>query len=84
MTVQNLKGIAEDFKNNPNVQLASISIAPQSDSAKALAEFGEKQGLLTSKWNLLRGSAESIKELALKYFFFSCNDGWRWARASAF
>lgn len=69
MTVQNLKGVAEDFKTNPKVQLASISIAPQSDSAKALAEFGEKQGLLNSKWNLLRGSAESIKELALKYFF---------------
>jgi protein SCO1/2 len=69
MTVQNLKGVAEEFKTNPKVQLASISIAPKSDSAKALAEFGEKQGLLTSKWNLLRGSVESIKELALKYFF---------------
>ncbi|WP_246589645.1 SCO family protein [Marinobacterium ramblicola] len=42
-----------------------VSLTPEQDSAETLREFADKRNLNLSRWELLRGTAEDVRSLAM-------------------
>jgi protein SCO1/2 len=57
------------FANDSRVQLASISVAPEHDTAPILAAYAEANRIEAPSWLLLTGARAEIDRVAAKSFF---------------
>ena len=66
---QKMLTIQEEFTDNPNFGIASISITPNTDTPKVLKEYTQSYGITHKNWHLLTGkSEETVYELSNKGF----------------
>ena len=63
-----MKQIQEDFKNETDLRLVSITVDPKRDTAKVLSEYAERFGADPTLWFFLTGEQESIYKLAQEGF----------------
>lgn len=54
------------IEKEPDLEVVSISVDPESDTLERLKEYKEKLGTTSSHWHLVRSSREAVKEFAEK------------------
>jgi protein SCO1/2 len=62
-----MQDIQEKFKNDPRVELVSISVDPRTDSPERLAKYAEAFNA-GEKWSFLTGDTGEIKRLSTRGF----------------
>tara|TARA_B110000091_G_C13647894_1_gene404086 strand:- start:552 stop:902 length:351 start_codon:yes stop_codon:yes gene_type:complete len=67
--------IQEEFIDNSQVKLLSLSVTPEIDNVEILKNYAEKKGVNDSKWNITTGSKKHIYELARKSYFAVVEQG---------
>ena len=55
--------------------LLSLSVTPEIDSIPILREYGNKQGVFDTKWNITTGDKDHIYKLARKSYFAVVEQG---------
>lgn len=63
------------FRNDPKVQIYSISIDPEYDSPEVLASYAERHDATPGKWFFLTGDKSNIYDLARCGFILPTLDG---------
>lgn len=71
----NLKMVAAEYKDNPNVLINSFSVDPERDSVATLHKYAEKYNIDPANWNLITGEKIEIYRLARKSFSIVATDG---------
>jgi protein SCO1/2 len=71
----NLVIIQEEFLNNDDIMLLSLSVTPKMDSIPVLREYADKKGVIDSKWNITTGDKKHIYDLARKSYFAVVEQG---------
>ncbi|TDI76649.1 MAG: SCO family protein [Bacteroidetes bacterium] len=71
----NLIKIQEEFFDNDDIMLLSLSVTPIMDSVPVLREYADKKGVIDSKWNITTGDKKHIYELARKSYFAVVEEG---------
>lgn len=71
----NLIKIQEEFFDNDDIMLLSLSVTPIMDSVPVLREYADKKGVIDSKWNITTGDKKHIYELARKSYFAVVEQG---------
>ena len=71
----NMLKIQEEFIDNSQVKLLSLSVTPEIDNVEILKNYAEKKGVNDSKWNITTGSKKHIYELARKSYFAVVEQG---------
>lgn len=71
----NMGRIQEQFLNNDNLKMLSISVTPDIDSVSILRAYADRKGVVDSKWNITTGSKKHIYELARKSYFAVVEQG---------
>ncbi len=73
----NMLKIQDEFIENNDVMLLSMSVTPEMDNVKVLKEYAIDKGIIDSKWNITTGQKKHIYELARKSYFavFEQGDG---------
>ena len=66
---ENMTKIQNEFLNDKEVMLLSLSVTPELDSIPVLREYANKKGVLDHKWNVTTGKKKHIYELARKSYF---------------
>jgi len=75
MMTNNMVKIQEEFLNDKNIMLLSLSVTPNIDSIPRLREYADKNGVIDSKWNVTTGNKKHIYELARKSYFAVTDEG---------
>tara|TARA_B100000767_G_scaffold42524_1_gene36388 strand:- start:214 stop:753 length:540 start_codon:yes stop_codon:yes gene_type:complete len=65
----NMKKIQDEYINNDDVMLLSMSVTPDIDDIEVLKDYAVEKGVNDSKWNITTGSKKHIYELARKSYF---------------
>lgn len=65
---KNMRKLQDAFVDNPEVMFLSHSVTPEADTPAVLKEYGERNGVLDGKWNLVTGDKEKIYNLARKSY----------------
>lgn len=65
----NMKKIQDEFLENDNLMLLSISVTPNIDNVETLKKYAKSKGVINSKWNIATGNKKHIYELARKSYF---------------
>lgn len=65
----NLKTLADTYKNDPRFSLLSFSVTPWMDSIPALRSFAESYRIIAKNWHLLTGEKSEIYRLARRSYF---------------
>lgn len=65
---QNMLKLQEQFKNQTNFGIVSITINPENDTPEVLKEHAKLLGVQNPNWNFLTGDQKYIYELANKGF----------------
>jgi len=60
--------VQEAFQNNPHIELVSISVKPEEDSASVLQNYAANYKADTTQWHFLTGDRNVIYGLAQKGF----------------
>ena len=71
----NMLMIQEEFIENSQVMLLSLSVTPEIDNVEILKTYAEEKGVNDSKWNITTGSKKHIYELARKSYFAVVEQG---------
>ncbi|WP_347925342.1 SCO family protein [Pontimicrobium sp. SW4] len=71
----NMNKIQEEFLNDSDVMLLSLSVTPDIDTISVLREYATNKGVIDSKWNITTGSKKHIYELARKSYFAVVEQG---------
>ena len=71
----NMLLIQEEFIQNNNIMLLSMSVTPEIDNVEVLKKYAIEKGVIDSKWNITTGSKKHIYELARKSFFAVLDKG---------
>ena len=71
----NMLKVQDEFINNDNIKLLSLSVTPEIDNVKVLKEYAIEKGVNDSKWNITTGAKEHIYELARKSYFAVVDQG---------
>ena len=71
----NMLKIQDEFIDNDNIKLLSLSVTPEIDNVKVLKEYAVQKGVNDSKWNITTGSKKHIYELARKSYFAVVDQG---------
>ncbi|HEV8539455.1 MAG TPA: SCO family protein [Bacteroidota bacterium] len=69
--MQHLQG---ELGGNPQLQLVSFSVDPETDTPKVLAEYASRFGAIKGKWMFLTGSKETIYEVTRNGFHLAIDD----------
>lgn len=75
MMTNNMVKIQEEFLNDDNLMLLSLSVTPNIDSIPRLRAYADKNGVKDSKWNITTGDKKHIYELARKSYFAVTDEG---------
>ncbi len=65
----NMAKIQEEFLNDNDIMLLSLSVTPEIDSVSVLRDYANKKGVIDSKWNVTTGDKKHIYNLARKSYF---------------
>lgn len=60
---KSLKEVLDAYKTVPEFHIVSITLDPETDSVKQLAEYAERNQIKADKWHLLTGPKEDIYNL---------------------
>lgn len=60
--------VQEAYQNNPTIELVSISVKPEEDSAKVLQAYAAEYKADTAQWHFLTGNRSAIYNLAQQGF----------------
>ena len=71
----NMLKIQDEFIDNSQVMLLSLSVTPEIDNVEILKTYAEEKGVNDSKWNITTGSKKHIYELARKSYFAVVEQG---------
>jgi len=63
------KKVQKAFLNDSNVVLVSFTVAPEVDSVARLKKYGDNNGIIPGKWQLLTGRQNDIYAIARKAYF---------------
>ncbi len=75
LMTSNMIKIQNEFLNNSNIMLLSLSVTPEIDSISVLRKFANDKGAIDSKWNITTGNKKHIYELARKSYFAVVEQG---------
>lgn len=65
---QNMLKLQDEFGNNENFGIASITINPENDTPEVLKEHAKHLGVTMNSWNMLTGDRNYIYDLSNKGF----------------
>lgn len=65
---QNMLKLQDEFGNNENFGIASITINPENDTPEVLKEHAKHLGVTMDSWNMLTGDRNYIYDLSNKGF----------------
>ena len=71
----NMLLIQDEFINNDQIMLLSLSVTPEIDSVSVLKNYAIEKGINDLKWNITTGSKKHIYDLARKSYFAVVNQG---------
>lgn len=71
----NMAKIQEEFLEDENIMLLSISVTPELDSVSSLRAYANAKGVIDAKWNVTTGDKKHIYELARKSYFAVTDEG---------
>jgi len=71
----NMAKVQEEFINNENFMLLSMSVTPEIDTIEILKTYAKQKGVKDSKWNITTGPKKHIYELARKSYFAVAEQG---------
>jgi protein SCO1/2 len=71
----NMLKIQDEFINNDDIMLLSMSVTPEIDNIEVLKEYAIEKGVIDSKWNITTGQKKHIYELARKSYFAVVEQG---------
>ena len=71
----NMLKVQDEFFNNDNIKLLSLSVTPEIDDVKVLKKYAIEKKVNDSKWNITTGSKKHIYELARKSYFAVIDQG---------
>tara|TARA_B100000780_G_scaffold162770_1_gene113788 strand:+ start:2322 stop:2957 length:636 start_codon:yes stop_codon:yes gene_type:complete len=71
----NMTKIQNEFINNKDIMLLSISVTPEIDNIEVLKAYAKGKGVNDSKWNITTGSKKHIYDLARKSYFAVVEQG---------
>ena len=71
----NMKKIQDEYIDNDDIMLLSMSVTPKIDDIEVLKEYAIEKGVNDSKWNITTGSKKHIYELARKSYFAVVDQG---------
>lgn len=71
----NMVKIQNEFLNDDDIMLLSLSVTPNIDSISKLREYANNKGVIDSKWNITTGDKKHIYELARKSYFAATDQG---------
>ena len=71
----NMEVLQQEFINNNDLKLLSISVTPEIDSVSILHDYASKNGAIDTKWNITTGNKKHIYELARKSYFAVVDEG---------
>lgn len=66
--------LQEAFAGNTEMQLVSISVDPETDTAERLQQYGERFNANPEQWQFLRGDIEAVHALAQKGMYIGNGD----------
>jgi protein SCO1/2 len=75
LMTDNMIKIQNEFLNNSDIMLLSLSVTPEIDSISVLRKYAFDKGAVDSKWNITTGSKKHIYELARKSYFAVVEQG---------
>lgn len=75
LMTNNMIKIQNEFLNNSDIMLLSLSVTPEIDSISVLRKYANDKGAIDSKWNITTGSKKHIYELARKSYFAVVEQG---------
>ena len=67
--MQNVMKVQKTFEKDADVELASYSVMPWTDSVKRLSDYAKQMQIDNKKWHLMTGQKSRIYELARKSYF---------------
>ena len=67
--MNNLKMVADKYKDDPNILLLSHSVMPEKDSVVTLKNYAIARGIPSLKWHLLTGDKKVIYAIAKREYF---------------
>lgn len=65
----NMAEIQNEFINDDDIMLLSLSVTPNIDSIPILRKYANDKGVIDAKWNVTTGNKKHIYELARKSYF---------------
>ncbi len=71
----NMVKLQEEFIDDTNIMLLSLSVTPEIDSVSVLRTYASNKGIIDSKWNITTGDKKHIYELARKSYFAVIEQG---------
>lgn len=71
----NMVKIQNEFLNNDEVKLLSLSVTPETDSISVLRKYANNKGVIDTKWNITTGNKKHIYQLARKSYLAVSDDG---------
>ena len=71
----NMIKIQDEFINNDDIMLLSVSVTPEIDTVEVLKKYAIEKRVNDSKWNITTGSKKHIYELARKSYFAVVEQG---------
>lgn len=71
----NMAKIQNEFLDDDNIMLLSISVTPNVDNVPKLRDYADDKGVIDSKWNVTTGNKQHIYELARKSYFAVTDEG---------
>ena len=71
----NMIKIQDEFINNDDIMLLSMSVTPEIDTVEVLKKYAIEKRVNDSKWNITTGSKKHIYELARKSYFAAVEQG---------
>jgi protein SCO1/2 len=70
-----MERVNDAFRNEPDVQIYSISIDPEYDTPEVLKDYADRHNAIQGKWFFLTGDKEEIYNLARCGFILPTIDG---------
>ena len=75
LMTKNMGRLQNEFLNNMEFMLLSLSVTPEIDSISILRKYATDNDVLDSKWNITTGNKKHIYELARKSYFAVVEQG---------
>ena len=73
--IDNMTKIQEEFIDNEDIMLLSLSVTPEIDNVSVLKAYAKNKGVNDAKWNVTTGDKKHIYNLARKSYFAVVEQG---------